>query len=164
MTRHKMVAAVMVALAVLALGAAACDNSEQADPTPVLTPKITPASGATKPASTLARGATAAATQPAETATSGGSTIKIEASNIQFDTDQLTAPAGTITVEFDNKDSGTPHNIHVHKGPSAKGDSVGTTKIENGPVKQTLTMTLEKGDYFYLCDVHPNMKGILTVN
>lgn len=151
---------IVAGAALVALGslAAACGSTNAVDPTPVKQFKITPADPGR-----------ATATAPAATATpasSGGdaSVISIVALDIKFDKDKLSAPAGAITVNLDNKDSGTPHNIHFHKGDKASGDSVGATDLESGPVKQTLKLNLEAGSYYYQCDAHPTMKGILTVS
>ena len=167
----------------------ACSSSKDTDPTPVTQFKITPASGvptaaaSATPASqataatasvqgTPTSQATAAASPtqgtPQSTATSGGgggSTISIAAVNILFDKTKLTASAGTVKIEFDNKDGGIPHNINVFDGKDASAKSLGATALEAGPVKQELTLDLKAGSYFYQCDVHPTtMTGTLTVS
>jgi plastocyanin len=69
-----------------------------------------------------------------------------------------------VTIQFANKDSGVPHNLHVFQGVDAKGDSVGETDIASGPVTQNLKLNLAAGGYFYRCDAHPTtMNGTLTV-
>jgi plastocyanin len=83
--------------------------------------------------------------------------------NLEFDTDELYAPAGEITVVLDNRDGGMPHNIHFYEGTNARGKSIAETPLNNGPVEDPLELDLEPGEYYYQCDVHPNMKGILTV-
>lgn len=168
MKRKLFVAAGTVALAALTLGAAACTSGAKQEPTPVQTWKITPASG-TRPPATPTTAATAAPTGPAGTATAGtpaaGTTFTVTGENVLFDKTSLAAPAGPVTIEFVNKDSGVQHNFHVFKGSSATGESVGLTPINTGPATDTLTLTLEKGDYYYQCDVHPTtMSGKLTVN
>lgn len=89
--------------------------------------------------------------------------ITVVGVNIAFDTDELYAPAGPVTIVLDNQDGGIPHNIHFFEGTNARGESVAETPLNNGPVEDTLEMDLEPGEYYYQCDVHPNMKGILTV-
>jgi len=125
-------------LAAAVLGACGKSNSNSSTPT------ATPTAG---PTSTPAPGE-----------------IDISADNLEFNTDKLTGTAGTVTIVFDNEDSGVAHNIHLRKGRSASGDSVEKTDIQSGPVIQVLPLTLEAGDYYFQCDVHPNMKGTLTVS
>jgi plastocyanin len=121
-------------------------------------PVVTPSTSAAASPTTGA----AAATSPAA---SGGTTLALTAQSIQFDKTKLEANAGTVTIEFDNKDSGIPHNVHVYKGSDATGDSVGMTDIATGPTTQTLTIDLAASTYYYQCDVHPTtMNGTLTVN
>jgi mono/diheme cytochrome c family protein/plastocyanin len=82
-----------------------------------------------------------------------------------FDTDKLLGVAGKeLTVTFDNRDSGIPHNIHFFKGKDATGADTDTTEVAAGPVVQTLKLgPLDAGDYYYQCDVHPGtMSGTLT--
>jgi len=153
----------VVALVVFAgLLASACGETNNADPTPVQTWKITPASG------DGARTPTPAPAEETPTQPSGGgggeTVLQLVGLNTLFDTDELEAPAGTITIEFDNRDGGIVHNVHVFEGEDANGESVGATELEAGPIQQTLTLELEPGTYFYQCDAHPaTMSGILTV-
>ncbi len=90
--------------------------------------------------------------------------LTVVGKDIKFNQNALRAPEGTVTIEFDNQDTGILHNIHVFKGTSASGDSVGFTKLTAGPVKQTLKLDLTPGTYFYHCDAHPiQMTGTLTI-
>ena len=82
--------------------------------------------------------------------------------NIAFDTESITIAAGEeVTITFDHRDAGVPHNFHVQAG--AAGDV--RSEIEEGPVTQTLTFTIDQpGSYTYVCDVHPGqMRGTLFV-
>ncbi len=65
----------------------------------------------------------------------GGATTELTlvADDIAFDTASLSAPAGTITVTFQNEEDGVTHNLQV------TGDGVdASTEIAEGPVEQTL--------------------------
>jgi plastocyanin len=143
--------------ALLATLAVACGDTSAADPTPVQTWKITPASGPPP-------------TQAPPTATSEPSTdvpgvIDLIGVASEFDREEISAPAGSVTINFDNQDAGVVHNVHFFAGTTASGESVGETDLEVGPVEQTLTMELTPGEYFYQCDAHPTtMKGVLTVS
>lgn len=92
--------------------------------------------------------------------------LTITASNIAFDKSTLEATAGQpITVTFDNKDNGVPHNIEFFKGADATAPKIAGTDIATGPVTQTLNLpALDAGTYFFHCVVHPaTMNGTLTV-
>ena len=93
-------------------------------------------------------------------------TLTISASGIQFDKDKLAALSGVpLKITFDNKDAGIPHNIHFFKGGDETGADVAQTVVESGLVVQVLDFgPLEDGKYYYHCDVHPQMNGILTVS
>ncbi len=94
---------------------------------------------------------------------SGGSaTLTIAAVDVLFDTASLSAPAGPITIIFNNDDTAIAHNIQFFAGSQ----SIGMTEIKTGPATDTLSLgTLAPGSYFYKCDVHPTtMKGSLKVS
>ncbi len=160
MQRSASTGIVLAALASALLGVG-CGETGDADPTPVQTFKITPAANAT------VEGTPTQATTPADQPTSppaDGGVITLAGISSEFDKEDLKARAGSVTIEFDNRDGGVVHNVHVYKGDDADGDSVGETELEAGPVTQTLTMDLEPGEYFYVCDAHPaTMEGTLTV-
>jgi plastocyanin len=159
----------LVGLALIAFAAWGCGETGDADPTPVRTFKITPAANAT---------VTSVATEPAGSPTApavttptavpgtpgAGTTIEIAGISNEFDVEEVTAPAGPITVIFDNRDGGVLHNIHFFAGDDADGEDVGETELEVGPIEQVLELNLEPGEYYYRCDAHPTtMEGILTV-
>jgi plastocyanin len=104
-------------------------------------------------------------TPPAKVAKtpSGDGRITVVAKNLAFDTDELHASAGALTIVLENRDGGTPHNIHFFLGVNARGESVGETALTNGPSEEAVDLNLVPGDYFFQCDVHPNMKGTLAV-
>jgi plastocyanin len=163
-----------IAIGVALTMSVACSAAKDLDPTPVKQFKITPASGSRTPApsATATAPATAAASPVPGTPVSqgtagagGGSTVNIAASNLLFDKSKLTASAGTVKIELDNKDGGIPHNIDVFEGKDATGKSLGKTDIVAGPTKQMLTLDLKPGTYYFQCDVHlATMSGTLTVN
>ena len=185
-SRKRLMAAAFALSPLVVLGTTACSKAGRtADPTPVQTWMITPAAvgAATKPAAAatgvpsatpagavtaaVTAAATAAATFAATaaattTSAAGGTKIVLVASNLTFDKTTLTAPAGEVTIEVDNKDSGIPHNVHFFKGSDATGESVGMTQITVGPATETVTLTFEKGDYYFQCDVHPTTMQLLV--
>ncbi len=131
----------------------------------------TPTPGGTTPPTTVqttAPGTTVPQTS-ATTAPSGGGgqvTISLVAKNIAFNTNTISVPAGsTVTVNFDNEDSGVPHNFAVYTSQAA------TTKIFSGQIitgvaqtTYTFTAPSTPGNYWFRCDVHPTvMYGTFTV-
>jgi plastocyanin/heme-degrading monooxygenase HmoA len=96
--------------------------------------------------------------------TPAANSVEITAHNIAFDKTTLTANAGNVTILFHNTDSAIPHNFAVYRSDSGPTDEIKHTDIAAGPVDQTLALTLEKGTYFFDCQVHPaQMFGKLVV-
>jgi cytochrome c oxidase subunit 2 len=110
----------------------------------------------------IAKASATAAPAPSGQAT--GPTLQVSALNVAFEQAALEAPAGTpFTIEFDNKDAGVPHNVSIHKD-SATGQEVFKGAIFNGPDERTYSVpALDAGAYAFVCSVHPNMTGSLTV-
>ncbi len=77
---------------------------------------------------------------------------------VRWDTDCLRAPAGPLTIVVDNQDEGGNHNVHLPSAPDSP-----ASRLTEGPSTQELDVTLEPGSYEFLCDVHTNMVGTLTV-
>lgn len=102
-------------------------------------------------------------TAPATAEPSDGGGVTLIAENTTFDTTTLEATVEeTLTITYDNRDDGVPHNLHVEG--TAGGDA--KTDIEEGPTTQTLDVTFdEAGEFDYVCDVHPDqMRGTVTVS
>lgn len=86
-----------------------------------------------------------------------GVTFTIAADNLAFNTSTITAPAGTnVTITFENRDDGIPHNIAVYTNASAV-EEIFVGETITGPAQATYTFTApdEPGTYFFRCDVHP---------
>jgi mono/diheme cytochrome c family protein/plastocyanin len=96
----------------------------------------------------------------------GGQTVvlKISAQNIAYDTDTLEAPANTpFQIEFTNNDAGIPHNVAIHEG-TPTGPEVWKGDIFTGVETRVYDVpALPAGTYGFVCSVHPNMTGTLTV-
>jgi plastocyanin len=167
---------------VLALGAAGCSSSANAGWTFAPEPSATPVpstSGSAAPSGSAGTSASAAASNPAVSGapgspnpggsnpagggTPGETTVRVAALNIAFDTQTIQAPGGqSFIIEFDNQDQATPHNIAI-RDPA--GADVFKGEIITGPAKATYQVpALTKGTaYTFLCEVHPNMTGTVTV-
>jgi len=92
-------------------------------------------------------------------------TLKLVAKNLQFDKNQLKAPAEkTVTLILENQDVGVTHNIAVYESEDAK-DKIFAVPVVTGPDHSTGEFKTPKaGDYFFRCDAHPDtMTGTLTV-
>jgi predicted lipoprotein with Yx(FWY)xxD motif/plastocyanin len=103
---------------------------------------------------------TTSPTTTTTTTTSGNSvTIDLIAKNIAFDKSTITVPAGAqVTVNFDNQDSGIPHNFSVYTDSSAT-TSIFLGQIITGVAQITYNFTAPTtpGTYFFRCDVHPTI-------
>ena len=96
------------------------------------------------------------------TCSPAGPKLAIAAKGFQFDKACLAAPADTaFTIDFDNQDGGTPHNVAIS---DEQGSKVFTGEIFNGKKSQTYQVDpLEAGTYEFRCDVHTTMSGAFIV-
>lgn len=86
-------------------------------------------------------------------------TVDLVAKNIAFDKSTITVPAGAqVVVQFDNRDSGIPHNFAVYQS-SAASKVIFKGRIITGPRSITYRFTAPSrpGTYFFRCDVHPSV-------
>jgi plastocyanin/mono/diheme cytochrome c family protein len=94
-----------------------------------------------------------------------GETYQISAVNpIGFEQSSFTTAAGVpFTIVFSNNNVGFPHNVAIHVG-TATGTEVFKGEIFAGIGTRTYNVpALTAGTYAYICTVHPNMVGTLTV-
>ena len=153
-------------LAALAFLIGACGGTDYGDAAETSSPAPPPAR-TTEPTSAPTSVATTAPvpTSDATATPSQLAEITLVASSVRFEQRSLAAPAGEVTIAFDNRDQGVSHNVHVFRGNDASGDDIGSTEIEAGAIRQTLVLgVLAPGSYFFQCDVHPSqMTGTLTI-
>jgi plastocyanin len=113
---------------------------------------------------------TAAATAATETAPAGGgaggSTVDISApadGALSFDQKDVTAKAGSVTINFDNPAS-ISHDVKVED--SSGSELGGTALVSQG--NATGTVDLQPGSYTFFCSVpghrEAGMEGTLTAN
>ena len=137
--------AALAALALAGLGIAACGGGDD---------------------SSSSTSAAAEATTSSTAAAGGeGSTIKVAADpngQLAFTKTQLTAKAGSDTVEFDNQ-STTQHNVEIE---DANGEDVAGTDTIAGATTST-TADLQPGTYTFYCSIpghrEAGMEGTITV-
>jgi plastocyanin len=156
MSKRRWVAS-LAGVAVLSLGVlvvVACDDDKGGgDKTPA-EPSATEPAGETDTAPTAV--------------TPVGQQLEISADSLtSFDIDELAAPAGEpFTVTFDNRDTGIPHNWALYASEDDADDTdkaIAATEIETAPdVQSVVVPALDPGEYYFQCDLHPNMNGTLT--
>jgi plastocyanin/uncharacterized membrane protein len=74
----------------------------------------------------------------------------------------LTVSAGEpLVMAFENEDQGVPHNVAVYADDSAA-QSLFVGDLVEGPTTVTYDVpALQPGEYYFRCDVHPQMNGTL---
>jgi plastocyanin len=99
---------------------------------------------------------------PAPSGEEAGPVIQLTAQNIAFTEQTLDAPADKpFTIHFSNNDNAVPHNVEIkdaNGGVSFQGDT-----FSGVAEKDYAVPALANGTYLYVCTVHPNMTGNLTV-
>jgi plastocyanin len=90
--------------------------------------------------------------------------IQLSANNLKFSTPALNAPAGkTFQIQFNNQE-GAPHNVAIYEDQSMSEKVFGQDPF-GGPKTVTYQVgPLTAGSYVFRCDVHPEMRGTLTVH
>lgn len=119
-------------------------------------------------------GDTAAETEDDDTATdagddgsddaAGGGTeleLGVKGNELKFDKEELSAPAGSVTITFTNTSS-IPHNVAIE---SEDGEALDEGEVVGDGETSTATADLEPGTYTYYCTPHKGagMTGTLTV-
>jgi plastocyanin len=87
----------------------------------------------------------------------------VVAQNNVFSPATVTVESGkAFSLTLDNRD-GAPHNVAIYK------DSSAAEKVSIGEIVASTSTTqqvpaLEKGQYFFRCDVHHEMTGTIVAN
>ena len=105
---------------------------------------------------------------PSDENTAGGTVsvvdgnVDISADDLAFDANVIQATAGeAFTVTFTNNE-GVPHNFSVYTEEG--GDAIAQGDIINqGETDEVEIEALEAGEYYFVCDLHPEMNGTLVV-
>jgi plastocyanin len=92
----------------------------------------------------------------------GGPTVV--AQNVAFDTETIDLPPeAVVTITFDNRDAGMPHNISIYSDESL-GEVLFLGEVVTGPATIPYEVgPFPVGEYYFQCDVHPNMNGTVSV-
>lgn len=100
---------------------------------------------------------------------SGGGTVavvdgvvELTAADLVFNASVIQAPAGeAFTIHFTNNDS-APHNVSVYTEEG--GEQIATSDpINQGETLEVEVPALDAGEYFFVCDIHPDMTGTVVV-
>lgn len=88
--------------------------------------------------------------------------LTIAAQNSKFDPTALTLPAGQPAEVFFKNLDGLPHNVAIYTDASASNKLFVGEIITNAATLYHVP-ALTAGQYFFRCDVHPEMVGSVTV-
>ena len=109
-------------------------------------------------------GSVSASPTPQPTPTpSFNTSFTVVAKMFLFDISAITAPAGeAFGIVFDNQDP-YEHNVAIHEG-AATGPELFKGELFKGIASRTYVIpALKAGTYTFVCSLHPNMVGTLTV-
>jgi plastocyanin len=88
--------------------------------------------------------------------------LTITAEDNAFDQATITLTAGEGTSVFFRNLDGAPHNIAIYSDDSASTSLFVGETITDDAVMYEIP-ALEPGEYFFRCDVHPDMVGTVVV-
>jgi plastocyanin len=97
-------------------------------------------------------GAAALITPPPDAAAS------IDANNLKFSATELAVPAGSPFKLFFRDLGGVPHNVAIYRDSSAS-DKLFTGETITNAAAVYEVPAIPAGEYFFRCDVHPDMNG-----
>ena len=88
--------------------------------------------------------------------------VNISADDLAFDANVIQATAGeAFTVSFTNNEA-VPHNFSVYTEEG--GDAIVQGDVINeGETDEVEIEALEAGEYYFVCDLHPEMNGTIVV-
>jgi len=91
-----------------------------------------------------------------------GADLTVTAEGNAFDQPKITLTAGEATTVFFRNLDGAPHNIAIYPDDSASVPLFVGETITDDAVTYEIP-TLEPGEHFFRCDVHPRMAGVVVV-
>ena len=169
----------LLVVSAIALSLAACSGDRPGwtyapAPSPTAIPSVEPSAsgepgGSEQPSAPPSGSAGPSASavpsgEPAPSVAPGDTAIQLAAQNVAWSTTELDAPADTpFQIIFANNDASIPHDVDLRQS-----DANGPTVFDSEPFPGVETRTLDvpalaAGTYAFICSVHPNMVGSLTV-
>lgn len=110
----------------------------------------------------LIAGGGAAASLGTRTIEKFGLDVTVAAQNVAFVQNHVVIPSDQeVEFKFANEDAGIPHNVDITKEKGNAGTSVAKSEVFPGVATRSFKVNVPAGNYFYVCDVHPNMQGTL---
>lgn len=111
----------------------------------------------------LGSGHSAGEAEHGEASAAEGGATAVSAANVSFSTDSIELEAKTeATIPFKNDDT-AEHNIAIYEDDSASKALFDGQVIPGGQEITYEIPPLDKGEYYFQCDVHPAMNGTVTV-
>jgi len=111
-------------------------------------------------AAILAACGSTSASQPA--ADPADADVTITSVDMEFEQTTVTVAAGeAFTMALVNEDS-MPHNVAIYTDSSASDELFIGEYVTDGTIVYDIP-ALEPGEYFFRCDLHPDMVGTLIV-
>ncbi|MEO6295042.1 MAG: cupredoxin domain-containing protein [Candidatus Limnocylindria bacterium] len=96
------------------------------------------------------------------TATVSGGAVEITAADLEFSAATIEATAGeAFTITFVNNDT-QPHNISFYTEEGGERLVEGAV-INAGETVEVQVDALDAGEYYFRCDIHPDMNGSVVV-
>ena len=96
------------------------------------------------------------------TATVSGGSVEITAADLEFSASTIEAPAGeAFTITLVNNDT-APHNISIYTEDGGEAIVEGAV-INQGETVDVEVDALDAGEYYFVCDIHPEMNGTVVV-
>ena len=88
--------------------------------------------------------------------------VELSAADLAFDANVIQATAGeAFTISFANNDT-APHNVAIYTEEGGE-EIVKGEVIDGGATIEIEVPAQEAGEYYFVCDVHPEMNGALVV-
>ena len=89
-------------------------------------------------------------------------TVELSAEALAFDANVIQATAGeAFTITFTNNDS-VPHNVSIYTEEGGEEIVTGEV-IDGGASTEVQVDALDASEYYFLCDLHPEMNGAVVV-